>query len=410
MPFEFDNDAVRGIDIKVVGVGGGGGNAISRMARSGMDSADFVAINTDKQALDFVQATAKLQIGDKLTKGLGAGAVPDRGQRAAEESRDDIAGVLQKPDMVFITAGMGGGTGTGAAPVVASIARELGALTIGVVTTPFSWEGARRAKNAEQGIAALQEVVDALIVVPNDRLKLVSETKITLQNAFEIADDVLRRGVQSISDLINVPGLVNLDFADVCTVMKDAGYAHMGIGHASGEDKAIEAANAAISSPLLETSIAGAHSVIINITSSPDIGLEEIETASTMIAQAAHPDANIIWGAAFNEMMSDEIQITVIATGFGQSGITGGKINEEFPDVFGGALFSDSPAPAAKPAAPTPAAAKPTAASAFEQKPLPGSGTGSVKIPASKPASGKNAAADDGDDYFDIMNIFKHKK
>ncbi|HOP10606.1 MAG TPA: cell division protein FtsZ [Oscillospiraceae bacterium] len=400
MPFEFDNETTRGVNIKVVGVGGGGGNAISRMCKSGMTSAEFIAVNTDKQALDFVQATQKLQIGDKVTKGLGAGSIPERGQRAAEESRDDIAATLQRADMVFVTAGMGGGTGTGAAPMVASIARELGALTIGIVTTPFTWEGLKRTKNAEAGVAMLQETVDALIIVPNDRLKLVSEEKITLLNAFEIADDVLRQGVQSISDLINVPGLVNLDFADVSAVMKDAGYAHMGIGKATGKDKAIEAANAAITSPLLETSISGARSVIINITSSPDIGLEDIETASTMIAQSAHPEANIIWGAAFDEMMSDEIKIIVIATGFAQSGVNSvGK--DIFSEQVNGLFSSSTPRPHTESAKTVPS---------FEQKPLPKTTPPQFKPQTPQTAKNDKAPVTSDDDYFDIMNIFKHKK
>ncbi|MBQ3140804.1 MAG: cell division protein FtsZ [Clostridia bacterium] len=316
MPFEFDNSSTNFVNIKVVGVGGGGCNAIHRMSRSGMTSAEFVAINTDRPALDHVQAAQKLQIGEKLTRGMGAGSVPDVGKRAAEESKEEIAEVIRGADMVFVTAGMGGGTGTGAAPVVASIAKEAGALTVGIVTRPFSWEGSRRAANAQDGISALTEVVDALIIVPNDRLKLVSDTPITLSNAFEIADNVLRHGVQSISDLINVQGVVNLDFADVTTAMKEAGTAHMGVGHGSGKNKAVDAANAAISSPLLETSIDGAHSVIINITSSSDIGLDEVETAASLITASAHPDANIIWGAAFDPALEDEMRVTIIATGF----------------------------------------------------------------------------------------------
>ena len=408
MPFEFDNEITRGVNIKVVGVGGGGGNAINRMCKAGMTSAEFIAINTDKQALDFVQATQKLQIGDKVTRGLGAGSLPERGQRAAEESRDDIAAVLQRADMVFVTAGMGGGTGTGAAPIVSSIAKELGALTIGIVTTPFTWEGLKRTKNAEAGVAILQETVDALIIVPNDRLKFVSEEKITLINAFEIADDVLRQGVQSISDLINVPGLVNLDFADVAAVMKDAGYAHMGIGRGAGKDKAIEAANAAITSPLLETSISGARSVIINITSSSDIGLEDIETASTMIAQSAHPEANIIWGAAFDEMMSDEIKITVIATGFAQSGVNSvGK--DIFSEQVNGLFSTNTTYQRTDPSR--------TAIPSFEQKPLPKTTPPQLKpqTPQYKPQTAQQPKTEKGqatsdDDYFDIMNIFKHKK
>lgn len=316
MSFQFDNEFVDGVQIKVVGVGGGGGNAVNRMVVAGVQGVEFVSINTDRQALYRSQATQKIQIGEKLTHGMGAGANPEKGQRAAEESREEITAALKGTDMVFITAGMGGGTGTGAAPVVAEIARDLGILTVGIVTKPFSFEGRRRMEQAENGIAALREHVDSLVVIPNERLKMVSEQRITLANAFEVADDVLRQGVQSISQLIKIPGLVNLDFADVTAVMKDAGYAHMGLGRAGGKEKAEAAAQAAIASPLLETTIDGARGVIINITSSPDIDLEDVEIASSMISRAAHPDATIIWGAAFDESMDDELCVTVIATGF----------------------------------------------------------------------------------------------
>ena len=316
MIFQFDNEFVDGVQIKVVGVGGGGGNAVNRMVVAGVQGVEFVSINTDRQALYRSQATQKIQIGEKLTHGMGAGANPEKGQRAAEESREEITAALKGTDMVFITAGMGGGTGTGAAPVVAEIARDLGILTVGIVTKPFSFEGRRRMEQAENGIAALREHVDSLVVIPNERLKMVSEQRITLANAFEVADDVLRQGVQSISQLIKIPGLVNLDFADVTAVMKDAGYAHMGLGRAGGKEKAEAAAQAAIASPLLETTIDGARGVIINITSSPDIDLEDVEIASSMISRAAHPDATIIWGAAFDESMDDELCVTVIATGF----------------------------------------------------------------------------------------------
>ncbi len=320
MPFEIDNDFDNIVQIKVVGVGGGGGNAIDRMVTSGVQGVEFISINTDRQALYRSKATQKIQIGEKVTHGKGAGSHPEMGQKAADESREAIAAALRGSDMVFITAGMGGGTGTGAAPIVAEIAHDMGILTVGIVTKPFEFEGRRRMEQAESGITALKEHVDSLVVIPNERLKLVSEQRITLLNAFSIADDVLRQGVQSISDLIKLPGLVNLDFADVTAVMKDAGYAHMGVGRASGKDKAETAANMAISSPLLETAINGAKGVIINITSSPDIGLDEIETASSMISSQAHEDANIIWGAAFDENMDDEMSVTVIATGFPTSG------------------------------------------------------------------------------------------
>ena len=302
--------------IKVVGVGGGGGNAVNRMVADGVQGVEFIAFNTDQQALSKNHATIKVQLGAKLTKGRGAGADPEVGQRAAEESKDEIANVLKGAQMVFITAGMGGGTGTGAAPVVAEVAHDLGILTVGIVTKPFAFEGKRKMGLAEQGIANLLMHVDSLIVIPNERLKMISQEKITLMNAFQAADNVLRQGVESISALINVPAFINLDFADVRSIMKDAGYAHMGTGSAKGAGKAENAAKAAVSSPLLETSIAGAHGVIINITSSPDIGLEDVETAAGLITQSAHPDANIIWGTAFDENLSDEMRVTVVATGF----------------------------------------------------------------------------------------------
>jgi len=316
LAFQMDTDFEKVVSIKVGGIGGGGCNAVNRMIDSGITSVEFLAINTDLQALMRSKADNKIQIGDKLTRGRGAGGDPEKGQRAAEESRDEIAAALKGTQMIFITAGMGGGTGTGAAPVVAEIARELGILTIGVVTKPFAFEGKKRMDQAEMGITALKEHVDALLVIPNERLKLISEQHITLANAFNEADNVLRRGVQSISDLINIPGVVNLDFADVAAVMKDAGFAHMGVGFAQGEGKAEQAAKMVISSPLLETSINGAKGVIVNITASPDISLEEIDIASTMIHDAAHPDVNLIWGAAFDESYVDEMRITVIATNF----------------------------------------------------------------------------------------------
>ena len=316
MGFEFEQGLDNVVNIKVIGVGGGGGNAVNRMVENGVQGVEFVSINTDMQALNYSQATTKIQIGEKLTKGQGAGANPEIGRKAAEESKDQIAAALANTNMVFITAGMGGGTGTGAAPVVAETAHDLGILTVGIVTKPFAFEGKRKMSLAEQGIASLMMHVDSLIVIPNERLKLISQEKITLMNAFEAADNVLRQGVESISSLINIPAFINLDFADVRSIMKDAGFAHMGVGVAKGAGKAENAAKAAISSPLLETSIAGARGVIINITSSPDIGLEDVETAASMITQSAHPDANIIWGTAFDERLSDEMSITVVATGF----------------------------------------------------------------------------------------------
>lgn len=305
--------------IKVIGVGGAGGNAINRMIKMDVKNVEFIAINTDEHVLRFSQANQKIQIGEKITRGKGAGSMPEVGKAAAEESRDEIAAMLQDTDMVFITAGMGGGTGTGAAPIIAKIAKDMNILTVAVVTKPFAFEGKKRMAQAEQGIAELSGSVDSLITVPNERLKYISDQAITLQNAFIIADDVLRQGVQSISDLIVVPGLVNLDFADVTSVMKDAGFAHMGIGRATGKDKATVAAEAAISSPLLETSIDGAVGVIVNITASPDIPLDDVDKASTMISEKVAENANIIWGAVFDENMKDEISVTVIATGCGSN-------------------------------------------------------------------------------------------
>lgn len=317
MGFDIEKEYSNNIPvIKVIGVGGGGGNAVNRMVKMGVRCVEFIAINTDDHVLQFSSATQKIQIGEKLTQGKGAGSKPEIGREAAEENREEISAILKDTDMVFITAGMGGGTGTGAAPIVAELAKEMGILTVAIVTKPFAFEGKKRMAQAEAGIAALRENVDSLIVVPNERLKFASETRITLKNAFDLADDVLRQGVQSISDLILIPGLVNLDFADVTAIMNNAGYAHMGIGYAQGKDKAEEAARMAITSPLLETSIDGAKGVIINITASADIGLDEIDTASAMITDQADPDANIIWGAVLDENLEDEMSVTVIATGF----------------------------------------------------------------------------------------------
>ena len=319
MAFGLETGVENVVNIKVVGVGGGGNNVVNRMVHSGAQGVDFIAVNTDKQALNASSANYKLQIGEKLTGGKGAGSNPEIGRKAAEESRNQISKALEATDMVFVTAGMGGGTGTGAAPVVAEIARELGVLTVGVVTKPFGFEGRRRAQQAEAGIAELKEKVDSLVIIPNERLKYATDQKITFANAFEIADDVLRQAVQSISDLIRDTGFINLDFADVTAIMKDAGMAHMGVGRAAGKGKAEEAARMAISSPLLETSIDGARGVLINITGSTDIGLEEVEQAATLVQQAVHPDALTIFGATFDESLDDEIRVTVIATGFAET-------------------------------------------------------------------------------------------
>ena len=319
MAFGLDMGPESVVTIKVIGVGGGGNNVVNRMVKTGTKGVDFIAVNTDKQALAVSSATYKIQIGEKLTNGQGAGSDPEVGRKSAEENRAQISKALEDADMVFITAGMGGGTGTGAAPIVADIAKELGVLTVGVVTKPFRFEGMRRMRQAEGGISELRSKVDSLVIIPNERLKLATDQKITMLNAFEIADDVLQQAVQSISDLIKNTGFINLDFADVSAVMKDAGRAHMGVGRAAGKNKAEEAAKMAVSSPLLETSINGAKGVLINVTGSVDIGLEEVETAADLVQQAAHPEANIIFGATFDENLEDELRVTVIATGFDET-------------------------------------------------------------------------------------------
>ncbi len=301
--------------IKVIGVGGGGGNAVNRMVQADVRGVEFLAVNTDAAVLDVSLASHKIQIGEKLTHGHGAGGNPERGQRAAEESRDEIVTALQGANMVFVTAGMGGGTGTGAAPVVAEIARDMGILTVGIVTKPFSFEGRRRMEQAEDGIKMLKEHVDSLVVIPNDRIRLVSTEKLTMKNAFQMADDVLRQGVQSISELIQTAGDINLDFADVLTVMKDAGYAHMGVGRAEGKDRAEEAAKAAVESPLLETTIENAHGVLINIMAPEDLDFDEMEKATATVSDLVSPDATIIWGYSLSEKMGDAVSVTVIATG-----------------------------------------------------------------------------------------------
>ena len=319
MTFEHDDTYESGVNIKVIGVGGGGNNAVNRMITSSIKGVEFVAINTDRQALNHSDAATQLVIGEKLTRGFGAGANPQIGARAAEESIEEIKTILEDADMVFITAGMGGGTGTGAAPVVARVAHEMDILTIGIVTKPFGFEGRRRMDQAVAGIAELSQYVDSLVVIPNDKLKQVSDSRITLENAFEVADGVLSRGTKSISELITVHGLINLDFADVSSVMKNAGYAHMGVGSASGKDKAEQAARQAISSPLLESSISGSEGILISITVSPDVGLEDVDVASSMIAAEAHPEANVIWGVNIDRELEDEMHITIIATGFANS-------------------------------------------------------------------------------------------
>lgn len=329
---EFDTDLMQFAEIKVIGVGGGGNNAVNRMITAGLQGVDFVTVNTDSQALQLSRAGQKVQIGIKLTKGLGAGANPEIGAKAAEESREELTRVLKGADMVFVTAGMGGGTGTGGAPIVAEVAKEMGALTVGVVTRPFTFEGRKRAMQAEKGIAELKSKVDTLITIPNDRLLQVVDKHTTIHEAFRIADDVLRQGVQGISDLIAVPGLINLDFADVKTIMSNTGSALMGIGQATGENRAADAARKAISSPLLETSIEGAKGVLLNITGGVNLTLFEVNEAAGIIAEAADPEANIIFGAVIDENLKEEIRVTVIATGFDQQwagfGLAPGKAQE----------------------------------------------------------------------------------
>ena len=313
---DFFQDRV--VKIKVIGVGGAGNNVINRMIESGVDGVDFVVVNTDKQDLNKSICKNKIQIGEKLTGGMGAGSKPEIGQKSAEESRAAISKVLEGVDMVFITAGMGGGTGTGAAPIVADLAHEAGILTVGVVTKPFKFEGANRMRQAEAGIAALHDKVDSLVVIPNDRLKYVTDQKITFANAFGIADDVLKQAVTSISELVGFSDrvIINLDFADVSAVMKDAGRAHMGVGVASGREKAEQAALAAISSPLLETAITGATGVLVNVTGSSELTLDDVETAAGIVQENANPDANIIFGATSSDEFEDQMRVTVIATGF----------------------------------------------------------------------------------------------
>ncbi len=315
--FDFDVDVEQFAKIKVIGVGGGGNNAVNRMIDHGVRGVDFIALNTDRQSLQASRAEFKLQLGEKITKGLGAGANPDIGAKAAEENRNEIAEAIKGSDMIFITAGMGGGTGTGAAPVVAEIAKEMGILTVGVVTKPFTFEGRKRLLQAESGIENLKTKVDTLVTIPNDRLLQIADKKTTMADAFVMADEILKQGIQGISDLISVPNLINLDFADVQTIMFDKGIAHMGIGQAGGDNRATEAAKQAIRSPLLETSIeGGAKSVLLNITGGSDLGIFEVNEAADLIRQSVDQDANIIFGAGIDDDLSDEIKITVIATGF----------------------------------------------------------------------------------------------
>ena len=386
MAFGMDMGPDSVVNIKVIGVGGGGNNVVNRMVRTGTKGVDFIAINTDKQALSVSAATYKIQIGEKLTNGQGAGSDPEVGRKSAEENRNQISKALEDADMVFITAGMGGGTGTGAAPIVADIAKELGILTVGVVTKPFRFEGMRRMKQAEGGINELRNKVDSLVIIPNERLKLATDQKITMLNAFEIADDVLQQAVQSISDLIKNTGFINLDFADVSAVMKDAGRAHMGVGRAAGKNKAEEAAKMAISSPLLETSIEGAKGVLINVTGSMDIGLEEVETAANLVQEAAHPEANIIFGAAFDDTLEDELRVTVIATGFDEK--------EEQPAAAPAAAASSKPFT--------------SAGARVEEQRAAGAAQPAAPAPAQEPEAEKAAVSDD--DWDILERIFNRKR
>ena len=392
MDFKAENGPENVVTIKVVGVGGAGNNVVNRMVKAGTQGVEFIAINTDKQALAVSNADQKIQIGEKMTRGQGAGSDPEVGKRSAEESRNNIAKAIEDSDMVFITAGMGGGTGTGAAPTVAEIAREAGCLTVGVVTKPFKFEGKRRMDQANDGIKDMLGRVDSLLIIPNDRLKYATDQKVTLANAFEIADDVLKQAVTSISDLIKNTGFINLDFADVTCIMKNAGYAHMGVGHAAGKGKAEDAARMAVASPLMETSINGARGVLINITGSEDMGLEDVEAAANLVQEAAHPEANIIFGATFDDSMQDEIRVTVIATGFEEGA---------------NAAAPEKAAPAAAPVRP---AARPQGlfTNATEKAAAASAAPAGSAVPP--PIAGEATPAEPGEDPFDsIFKIFNTK-
>ncbi|MBO4342152.1 MAG: cell division protein FtsZ [Clostridia bacterium] len=408
MAFEIDTEFESAVQIKVIGVGGGGGNAVNRMIDEGIQGAEFIAVNTDKQVLMQSKATHKIQIGEKSTHGQGAGGKPEVGARAAEESADSISDAIKGTDMVFVTTGMGGGTGTGAAPVIAGIAKEMGCLTIGVVTKPFNFEGKRKMNEAVAGIEKLAKNVDSLVVIPNQKL-LVGENRTThFRDAFAKADEVLLQGVKSISELITVPGFINLDFADVTSVMKDAGYAHMGVGRAKGKDKAEVAAQLAISSPLLETSIAGAKGVIISFTASEDIDIEEIERAAELITASASEDANITWGIVFDSALDDELVITVIATGFESVAGDAAKAAPVNP-------FYASSKPAAEPVAEAkPAASKSAAPSGLPSIPKfdgndISSSSEAPEAPAAAPEAPKGNYGDD-DFYLMVSDILDKDK
>ena len=390
MAFVMDYAANREDVLKVIGVGGGGNNVVNRMVQSGMQGVEFIAVNTDRQCLNASEATQKLAIGEKLTGGKGAGANPEVGRESARESKEQITALLEGADMVFVTAGMGGGTGTGAAPVVAELAKEKGILTVGVVTKPFNFEGRRRMEQALRGIEELRQKVDSLVIIPNDRLQYATDEKITFANAFAIADDVLRQAVQSISDLIKTTGLINLDFADITAVMKDAGLAHMGVGRGSGKNKAEDATRIAINSPLLESSIQGAKGIIVNITGPTDMGLEEVELAAEMVKQVADPDALFMMGTAFDETLEDELRVTVIATGFGEV---------------------ENPVPqqeAAEPAKVTPIQPQKQAVTREDKPDCVPAGVGAVMPP--KPLSSEAMEPPEADPFDDIFRIFNNKK
>ena len=357
--------------IKVIGVGGGGGNAVNRIIEAGLGGVEFIAVNTDAQVLTLSKARTRVRIGDKLTRGLGAGGNPEIGKKAAEESSDELYEVLRGADLVFVTCGMGGGTGTGAAPVIAQVARELGALTIGVVTRPFSFEGARRMQSAEHGIEELKGKVDTLIVIPNDRLFQLIDKRAPFNEAFRMADDVLRQGIQGISELITVPGLINLDFADVRTIMSEGGAALMAIGTASGEDRARKAAEAAISSNLLEVTIDGARGILFNVTGGPDMSLFEVNEAASIIRETAHPDVNLIFGAVIDDNMRDQIRITVIATGFERSATMIGRASAAPAPAQARPAARSAPAPAPQPRPAAPVEMQPPRQSAPVSQPQP---------------------------------------
>jgi len=391
-PLESGPDNV--VSIKVIGIGGAGNNAINRMVRSGMQGAEFIAVNTDKPALSESNADQKIQIGEKLTKGQGAGADPETGRKAAEESRNELAKALENTSMVFIAGGMGGGTGTGAAPVIADIAREMGALTVGVVTKPFGFEGARRMKQAEEGISNLLTKVDALLVIPNDRLRFVTEQKITLANAFGIADDVLREAVSSISELVMTTAMINLDFADVTSVMSNAGFSHIGIGSATGKNKAEEAVRQAIASPLMETSINGASGILINFTGSEDLALDDVYEAADLVREAANNEANIFFGARIDDTMDDKLSVVIVATKFGKvdaiNEVPSKKEPKKETSYFGG------PAKLDKPVTPAPALAP-----APEPEP--------VRQPEPQPAPDPATPPQEEDPFDTIFKIFNSK-